>query len=66
MNLEYIKEQIIKILDFEGDNEVQHILEDDLYREFVEHISKTGTKEQKKLAKECLKTEDIKFERWYS
>lgn len=77
MNLNYIKEKIAEIESIKDDDERAHIKEDELYGEFVKFVSdiKPDTDENSArrflelldlidMAKEILKTNDIRFARW--
>ena len=60
-------QEIVRIIDEnKTDPESSHSLEDDLYCEFIEGISKDlyDPSELKELATEILKTKEISFERW--
>lgn len=61
---EKIQEIITRI--WAEDNEQAHVVEDDLYREFVQYVAETAGGELAEMAKEVLKTRDIEFERWYA
>ena len=69
MKIQEIKERIKKINDLDGDDEVQHIYEDDLFYDFVNAI-KNGKYDTKaeiiKVAKEVYKVRDISFSRWHA
>ena len=69
MKIQEIKERIKKINDLDGDDEVQHIYEDDLFYDFVNAI-KNGKYDTKaeiiKAAKEVYKVRDISFSRWHA
>ena len=64
MNIEYIKNQIKKIVEADGDDELQHVLEDKLQLDFIRFVAEEGEEPFKTIAKEVLKTEDIDFARW--
>jgi hypothetical protein len=69
MNTTEIKERIKKINDLDGDDEMQHVNEDDLFYDFVNAIKngKYETKEEiVKAAKEVYKVRDISFARWHA
>mgnify|MGYP006383140327 CR=1 FL=1 len=69
MKIQEIKERIKKINDLDGDDEVQHIYEDDLFYDFVNAIKngKYDTKEEIiKASKEVYKVRDISFSRWHA
>lgn len=48
------------------DSEVAHAMEDDLYRDLIAHIAKTGSEEQRAMAEAVLATQDFNFNRWYA
>ena len=66
MKIQDINRQITLICEMmiTEDHETAHSLEDNLFHDFVLHISETGTGEQKKLASLVLKTKNIEFKRW--
>lgn len=64
MDEKYILEKIEEIKAMAGDDENAHILEDILYADFIEYISKREDHLGKK-ARLILTTNDIKFARWY-
>lgn len=69
MKIKEIKERIKKINDLDGDDEVQHTYEDDLFYDFVNAIKngKYDTKEEIiKASKEVYKVRDISFARWHA
>lgn len=63
MTTEDIRKRIAEIKDHIGDPETAHGLEDDLYYDVLEYISK-GKSRIAELARETLKSDDIDFERW--
>jgi hypothetical protein len=65
MNIEGIKKRISFIKENTGDYERTHSAEDDLYRDFIEYLSKTSkNKKIKEMAELILSTQDIHFERY--
>ena len=50
----------------EVDPEAAHFLEDRLMRQFILHVSQSGLGELSEMASEVLKTQDIRFPRWYA
>jgi len=64
MNLRKIEDRVADIKAAIDDDEMAHCAEDNLRLDFIKHISKTGTKEQRKMAREVLKTEEFDFSRW--
>lgn len=63
MTPEEIKQRIEEIKNSYGES--QHSKEDDLYRDFVEYVSRCKSyRGLREMAKEILKTKDMKFERW--
>jgi len=61
MKLQYIKDKVSEIKDIAHDDEAAHSEEDILYKNFIEHVAKTGNKKLAEMANECLKTKDIYF-----
>ena len=69
MEIKEIKNTIKKIKDLDGDNEVQHIYEDDLFYDFVKAIKngKYSTKEEIiEASKEVYKVRNLTFTRWHA
>ena len=67
MRLEEIQKRLKAIEDASWDDEYAHILEDDLYREVLRHIAKgNASASPRELAKEALKSGEIKFTRYCS
>lgn len=72
MNINYIKEKIAEIESIKGDAERAHSKEDELYGEFVKYVSDFNPYPDNdfyllnliEMAKEILKTNDIRFPRW--
>jgi len=64
MDLDYIKQKVNNIREIRGDAEGAHSYEDDLYSEFISHVAESGSQEFAAMAKEVLKTQEIKFPRW--
>lgn len=65
MELKEVKERIWEIKREADGNELAHQLEDSLWEDVLVAIG-DGVDNPKQLAKECLKTLDIKFDRWYA
>ena len=69
MTIEEIQKRIAKIESHGArDNEIAHGFEDDLYREFIEHVA-LGVFDiitLSNLAKEVLKSQQLDFDRYYS
>ena len=69
MKTEEIRNRIQKIIELDGDNENQHIFEDDLFYDFVYSI-KNGSFETKEdiivASKELYKVREIRFPRWHT
>jgi hypothetical protein len=63
MTLEEIEQRIRHIKDADGDDEAQHILEDDLYKDVLRAIA-CGAANAPKLAAAVLKADDLEFSRW--
>ena len=64
MKLEEIRKRVSEIYSERDDDESAHSLEDSLHENFIKYIAKTGTKEQRKMAKEILRTSEFDFARW--
>ena len=65
MTKEEVGEVLAAIEKHDGDNEVQHAIEDALYEKFVAWVS-TLDIPAAEVAKEVLKTKDMDFSRWYA
>ena len=67
MTLDEIKKNVenIKTLSNDGDDEIAHKLEDELYVAFVEHVAKSDLGNISIMAKEIIKTKYFNFSRWY-
>jgi hypothetical protein len=65
MTLKEIKSRIKYIKSNKRDNESAHASEDQLFFDFIKHVASLDIP-LSILAKEVLKTDKIKFERWYS
>jgi len=65
MTLKELKEKIKRLENMKDDNEIAHLLEDDLREIVLKEITK-GNPEGQKLAEEVLKTSKINFTRWYA
>jgi len=64
MKIEEVKEEVARIAAMD-DDEGQHSAEDDLYERFVRYCAEGHNQFHiGKLAKEILKTKDLKFARW--
>lgn len=59
MDIKEIKNTVNAINAIRDDGEAAHSMESDLYHEFVNYIKKTGTKNQRAIAKSILETEKI-------
>jgi len=66
MNLKEIERRVVDIYSGKEDDEYAHVQEDELHLDFIKYIAKTGTKEQRKMAREILKADDFDFSRWYA
>ena len=64
MDLEYIKQEVAKIEAMKGDDESAHSAEDGLRAEFIALVAEVGSPELAEMAREVLKTDDIRFCRW--
>ena len=65
MNLQDVKNNVLKIYEMKGDAESAHIEEDNLHQEVLRQVA-NGNPEAKEMAKEALKTLEIDFCRWYA
>ncbi len=65
MNLKDIKNAVKNIEDYDGDDEKQHIHEDELYLSLIKHIS-DGGEVTKEMADEALKVDAMDFIRWHA
>ena len=65
MEIEEIKKRIDEIKERRDDSENAHAMEDTLWEDVLIAISE-GVDNSKELAKECLKTSEIKFDRWFA
>jgi hypothetical protein len=64
MDIQEILSRVAKIEEESWDDEVAHIKEDELRRDFIKHVAESGDKNLAEMASEVLKTEDIDFSRW--
>ena len=64
MSLEYIQKTLFEIA--QEDPETAHILEDDLYKEFIEYVANGGTDNLVEKAKLILVSQELLTTRWYS
>ena len=64
MDIEEIKSEVARIDAMKDDDESAHSAEDNLYEKFVIYVSRNGPIELAEMAREILKTGDIKFCRW--
>jgi hypothetical protein len=64
MNLSDIKMDLEFLESISYDDESAHGFEDDLRDRFIKFIAEEGESKFSKMAKEVLKTSDIKFSRW--
>ena len=64
MNLSQVKQKIDEIAASQWDDEAAHSLEDNLYFDFVKHVSEVADGELKDTALEVLKTKELDFARW--
>jgi hypothetical protein len=63
MNLQDVKNNVLKIYEMKGDDESAHSEEDNLHQEVLRQVA-NGNPEAKEMAKEALKTLEIDFCRW--
>ena len=69
LTIEDVKKRINKIKDLDGDDEVQHVYEDDLFYDFVESIKNgdyLSKKQIEEVADELFKVREINFSRWHA
>lgn len=64
LTIDDIKKHVDYISLIKYDNEEAHAVEDTLYEEFITFVSIHAKGKLKEMAKEVLKTKDIKFDRW--
>lgn len=64
MSLEYIQKTLFEIA--QKDLETAHILEDDLYKEFIEYVANGGTDNLVEKAKLILVSQELLTTRWYA
>ncbi len=64
MNTQYISECLIAINQAARDPETAHILEDELYHEFILHVATHGDENLRNMAMLVLRSKDISFPRW--
>ena len=64
MDIEEIKATVAKIAKESDDDERAHDDEDQLYIAFVKAVAESDLESWNEMAKEVLKTHDIKFARW--
>lgn len=65
MNKKDIETRIAKIKGAQGDSEIAYFEEDKLWYDVLKAISEGATNPQE-LARECIKTRDLSFARWYA
>ena len=63
MTVDQIRECITDIIRHDGDDEVQHSMEDGLHYAVLEAIA-AGSPDAAGLAREALRTADLNFARW--
>lgn len=68
MTIEKINERLRNIEAIKGDPEMAHIGEDELHQEFIAYVADLGVHlpDLAAKAKLILKTNEIKFARWYA
>lgn len=59
------RRRVAAIRTWAGDEEVAHSMEDQLHEDALAAIA-SGADDPQALAAECLRTREIKFDRWYS
>jgi hypothetical protein len=67
MNIKAIDDRLsaISTVAADGNCPEAHLMEDQLHLDFIAHIARTGPPDLAAMAKEILKSVDIKFDRWY-
>jgi len=63
MNIQQARKEVEAIRNSQGDYEIAHGKEDDLYLKFIEWVAKTGTEEQIEIADTILETQKLDFAR---
>lgn len=63
MNIQEIEEEIERIKEARGDQEIAHLLEGDLWHDVLGAIA-DGADNPQELAAKCLETTTIEFDRW--
>ena len=66
MNIEDVKSAVKALEEEKGDDEQCHIIEKHLWERVLEEIASDRKSDYQTLAKEALKTRDIKFCRWFA
>lgn len=66
MNFDDVTKTIDHISSISKDYEAAHIIEDELYRSVLEHIASGCCDNPQSWAKEALKTQYVRFDRWFS
>lgn len=66
MNVEEIKARIREIEAAKEDNETAHVMESDLRHDVLRAIADGTALDPSRCAEEALKTDDVKFERWFA
>lgn len=57
-------EEIRQVMEKDNDDEYAHSCEDALHQDVLQHIADKAPEPWASLAREALKTDQIKFERW--
>jgi hypothetical protein len=65
MTVEDVKIQVNLIKEKAYDNEKAHVIQDSLWLDVLTDIA-NGNPDARNLAKAAIKTDQIKFERWYA
>ena len=66
MNIKQVRERLKKIEEVKSDCESAHSYEDGMWRAVLQAIANGEAEDPAALARECLKSEDIDFERWFA
>jgi hypothetical protein len=64
MNLADVQERLDYIDSIKGDYEAAHSEEDDLFRDFIEHVRREGSLQLELMAELVLTSKDIEFNRY--
>jgi hypothetical protein len=65
ITIDSIRHRVVEISEIASDDEHAHSLEDDLWNDVLQAIA-DGAPDSADLATEALKTNQVKFHRWYA